>query len=54
MEHRQIRMQQIHRVPRHAARELSGGEWIALTVVALAGLTGTVGTLVTAWWLLLT
>ena len=33
---------------------MSRGERIALILVALLGLTGILGTLVTAWWLALT
>lgn len=54
MEHRELRMQHIRTVPRHAARELSGGERIAITLVALLGLTAPLAALVTAWWLALT
>ena len=41
-------------VPWPAAREMSRGEWIALILVALLGLTGILGTLTAAWWLALT
>ena len=54
MEHWQLRDQRIRGIPRLAARDLAVGEWVAIILVALLGLTGILGTLVTAWWLALT
>lgn len=44
----------LRRIPQHAARDLSAGEWIALLLTAGLGLTGILGTLVIACWLALT
>lgn len=53
MESRERFLQRIRLIPRHAAGELSGGEWCLMALVALLALTPIVGTLATAWWLAL-
>lgn len=54
MEHQQLQDRGLRWIPRQTARDLGTGEWIALIIVALLGLTGILGTLATAWWLALT
>lgn len=54
MEQWQLRDRRIRGIPRHAAADLGPGEWVAVILVAALGLTGILGTLVTAWWLALT
>lgn len=53
MEHWELRTRHIRSIPRHAVHELRRGELLALALVTLLGLTGILGTLVTAWWLAL-
>jgi hypothetical protein len=53
MEQWAIREATIRRIPRHAGRQLTPAERLGVVVVAIVGLTGVLGTLVTAWYLLL-
>lgn len=54
MEQWELRTRRIRTIPRHAARDLSRGERIGMSLVALLGLAGLLGALATAWWLALT
>ncbi|HET8654621.1 MAG TPA: hypothetical protein VFL93_03825 [Longimicrobiaceae bacterium] len=53
MEQSAIRERIIRHVPRHSGRQLDGGERVGIALVALLGLIGVPGTLVTAWYLAL-